>query len=89
MKKCSFPRTDPILRVEFGTAQAKNRTRLARGNGENDTEFEPLTDDIPASFDDAGTGQLGKTSQVIIEGSVEVDRVTDLVTGQVVWQRGN
>jgi hypothetical protein len=80
---------NPRYRVEFGIAQAKNRTRLARGNGENDTNFEPLTDDIPASFQDAGTGQFGKTGQVIIEGSVEVDRVTDLVTGKVVWQRGN
>ena len=81
--------SNPRYRVEFDSSEATGRARIPLGDGESGFShaLEPVTRDIPDDFIDQGTGLLGGTKQIYVEGSVSVRRVTDLSTGQIVWER--
>ena len=80
---------NPRYRVEFQTSEIIDKARLSRGQGDTDFIMEPLARDIPATHIPAGTGKSGGETQIYVEKSVNVSKVTDIHTGLTVWERTN
>jgi hypothetical protein len=79
---------NPRFRFEFETQNINNKARLARGQGDIDPHYEPLTREVPLGANphiSAGTGVSGGGTQFFVEGEFSVTRVIDMVTNQQVW----